>query len=573
MTLKIRVLSDDTINQIAAGEVVENPASVVKELVENAIDAGASKITIEIKGGGHLLIRIVDNGSGMGLEDAKMSLQRHATSKIREVDDLSRLTSMGFRGEALASIASISKLRLETSLDGEEAFEVVCHGGSSITTGTTSRTKGTTFEIASLFYNTPARRKFQKSASRSSAEIMKCVTKLALANRGVAFELISQDISILKTSNDPSRTIEEVLGSEFSKDVKEVLFKESDHEIKGVIGSSFKTRSNRSGQYLFVNQRPIYSPLVSDAVKFAFGTRISSKDFPLFVLWMTIPTDLIDVNVHPQKHTIRFQNEEMVRHFVIQAVQKALSGEEAITMPTFLPKPKLQGAVLREKMPTYSMKESMPRTSPPKERSFFVSHEIKPEFEVLGFVDSYAIVDQVAGDVVFGENTLFLDLYQMQARIAFDAVVKRLKTQTNPPIQTLLFAESIEVSPAEAAIILQHVDVLKAVGFDIRPAKNGVFTIEGVAPIYSAVNVKEMVQKILHEMRVEIDFDKIARLVASSLPTKKTYAKAEVKALLQELLKSSDCAVSPSGKRIFLPLNKSLLDQVFSKGESFYAKN
>lgn len=570
MTSKIHLLSNETINQIAAGEVVEGPSSVVKELVENAIDAGATRVTIEIKGGGHLLIRIVDDGCGMSLEDAKMSLQRHATSKICHVDDLSRLSSMGFRGEALASIASISKLRLVTSLDGDQAFEVVSHGGGEIVASATSRTKGTTFEIGSLFYNTPARRKFQKSASRSSAEIMKCVTKLSLAHKGVAFELISQDITLLKTTNDPNRRIEEALGSEFSKDVREVFFEEEQHFIKGIVGTPLKTRQNRSGQYLFVNERPIYSPLVADTVKDAFGTRIASRDFPIFVLWMKLPSDLIDVNVHPQKHTIRFQNEEMIRHYVIKAVQSALLGEEVVVLPKFEAMPK----TLQEKPARYTPVSKPSPVKIPKE-SLFVSREIEPQFEVLGFVDSYAIIEQIAGISVLGDgkSMVFLDLIQMQSRLVFDDVLKRLQNQSQVAIQSLLFAETIELSPVEAEIVLENLSLLKTIGFEIRPGKGGAFFIEGIAPMYVAASAKEVVQKLVQEMKVEVNFEKMAYLVAGSLSSKKIYAKLEVKAMVSQLLKSLDPEFSPSGKRIFLSIDKITLDQIFSKTQKVYASS
>ncbi|HVX00011.1 MAG TPA: DNA mismatch repair endonuclease MutL, partial [Candidatus Babeliaceae bacterium] len=296
----IRVLTEETINQIAAGEVIENPASVVKELVENAIDAGAHQISIEVKGGGFQLIRVSDDGCGMNQEDALLCFERHATSKIGGIDDLSSLLSMGFRGEALASIASISRVHLITSLHDGQGTEVEVGAGKVKSVGPASRKKGTTFEIRALFYNVPARKKFQKQAAGAFAEIHKLVITLALAHPEIGFELISNEQVILKVipASLESR-ISDLFQSSFLSTKLPISGQERDYAVDGFLGIPADHRSNRTGQYLFVNRRPIFSPQVAWAIKEGYGERLSENRYPLFVVYLTVPPALLDVNVHP----------------------------------------------------------------------------------------------------------------------------------------------------------------------------------------------------------------------------------------------------------------------------------
>ena len=252
MSSRIKVLSDQTINQIAAGEVIENPASVAKELIENSIDAGAISITIEINGGGFQCIRIIDDGVGMSRDDAILSLERHTTSKIRELDDLQTLFSMGFRGEALASIAAISKMTILTA-NGTDGIRIFVDGGKMITVDHCARKQGTTIEVRSLFFNVPARKKFQKTASRSLAEIVKMITKLSLAHPIVAFKLFSHDKEIFHAqASILKRCIHDVLGEKFLQVPTQIQADLETCKIDGFIGSPSEARHNRTGQYLFI---------------------------------------------------------------------------------------------------------------------------------------------------------------------------------------------------------------------------------------------------------------------------------------------------------------------------------
>jgi DNA mismatch repair protein MutL len=339
---KIRVLTEHTINKIAAGEVIENPASVIKELVENSIDAGSTTICVEIQNGGRQLIRITDDGCGMSHDDALLSLERHATSKIKEVDDIQEVTTMGFRGEAIPSIASISKFTLLTCPRTDDGAEVtgtlVCvDGGRIVSCAGAARSTGTTIEVKSLFFNVPVRRKFQKSPAYDIHEIQKILSLIALGYPNVQFELISDQKTLLKTlpplddnsfSDRLRKRIEEVLGKVVSGPLLPVSFEQPPFGIHGFIAPPSVHKPNRTGQYLFINHRAVFSPLVSTAVKEGYGTMLPAQRFPFFILHLSLPGSLVDVNVHPQKKEVRLRQESQLKEIIIRAIQSTFLQEQ-----------------------------------------------------------------------------------------------------------------------------------------------------------------------------------------------------------------------------------------------------
>ena len=348
----IRVLSHTTINQIAAGEVIESPASVVKELVENALDAGASKIWIETLGGGLQKIRVADNGQGMTSEDAVLCFERHATSKLTSEEDLWNLATMGFRGEALASIASIAKVLLQTCDSLGETTEVEMEGGVLQYVRPGARSRGTTVEVRHLFFNVPARKKFQKSPSLCMADITRVVTQLSLAYPFVSFDLRHQNQEVLQAEAEKGEFLDSLgkrvqitLGEEFIKDAFFVDVTADSLRVKGILGSIQNTRPTRSLQYQFINQRAIVSPAISYAVKNAFGTRLAEDRFPIYVLHVDMPYDQVDVNVHPQKKEVRFLKEKELKAELQEKLQEALFSKETGSYSDFDVQPSfLQGS-------------------------------------------------------------------------------------------------------------------------------------------------------------------------------------------------------------------------------------
>lgn len=351
MASKIKVLDEQTINKIAAGEVIENPASVVKELVENAIDAGSTHITVEIVGGGRQLIRVSDNGSGMGSDDAILCLERHATSKIKEVEDIHSLNTMGFRGEAIPSIASISKFSLLTysSPKGESKNDcagtmVIVEGGKILSCSPAVRSHGTTIEVKELFFNIPVRKKFQKSPTHDANEILRIMTLMALGQPQICFELISNQKVLFSCSKVQSNAetsfnenlfsrIKETLGEEYASRLIPVFQEKGEYSLQGFVGYPTEHRLNRTSQYLFINGRAIQSPLISFAVRDGYNACLPSQRYPVFVIHLSIPGSHVDVNVHPQKKEVRFRQEATIKDLIIQGVRQALGQTHAPRIP------------------------------------------------------------------------------------------------------------------------------------------------------------------------------------------------------------------------------------------------
>lgn len=317
--MRIALLPDEVVNQIAAGEVIENPASVVKELADNAIDSAARRIEIEIVSGGQQSIRIEDDGCGMGREDLELCLQRHTTSKLKLLSDLDSLSTMGFRGEALAAIAAVSRMEICTS-DGGAGWRLTGEGGRISAIVECARNRGTTIEVGSLFFNTPARRKFQKSPQANAAQAVRIVQSLALANPGIAWKLFSQKQQVIHVDAGTWKDrILDILGNDFCQ---EGIWLE-DERLFGWLGPPEMARATRLGQYFFVNRRPIFSPLLSKAVREGYGKRIAEGAHPTIVLFLEERPIDFDVNVHPQKREVRFQDESALFCSVRDAVQRA----------------------------------------------------------------------------------------------------------------------------------------------------------------------------------------------------------------------------------------------------------
>lgn len=558
---KIQILSDQTINQIAAGEVVEGPSAVIKELVENAVDAGAGKITVEIKGGGHFYIRVADDGCGMSKDDAILAFERHATSKIQTLDDLTRLTSMGFRGEALASIASVAKVEMSTS-EGEVGTKVICHGGKLIQVAPVSRQKGTTIEVSSLFYNTPARKKFQKGPQQSTAEIVKMMTRLALAHPACHFELISQEKEMLIAKAKMWERVEEVLGKEYTTGASKVMHREEGYGLSGFLGSPSSSRLNRSGQYLFINQRPIVSPLISKILQTAFGTRLAAKMHPIFVLWLEVPPDSIDVNVHPQKSEVRFRDESKIQAVIEKGVSQALFAGKAvnftISKPSSFAEPSLK----------YEMRMPSQPPLPRKEPSLQI--DLLDRIQVWGLLKEIAFIKVEAGFALFGEETgeeevLLLDLFAAESRIQSDQILSRLEQKGSYANQALLFPETLVFTKAEALIIEKNLDLLNAIGMTLRFFGSDCFLLEAVAPYLSSDKCKDLLLELIEELKIALDFHKIISILLRA-KRKRIYRIDEVKPLLRELMKMKDHAYAPSGKRIYISYQIAEISALFKEG-------
>ena len=335
---RIRVLPDGIANQIAAGEVVGRPASVVKELMENAVDAGSTSVTVNYREGGRASIQVVDNGCGMSQTDARLAFERHATSKIREASDLYRLRSFGFRGEALPSIASVAEVELRTRTPQDElGTQVTIHGGRFVSQEPVQTPQGTQFMVRNLFYNTPARRRFLKEPSVEARHIRTEYLRVALCNPSVAFSLYDSDtlVSTLPPANLRQRIVAAIGGKDIAKNLLEVSVDTSMVRVEGFVGRPSAAKKTNKEQYMFVNGRYFSSPYFRKAVLQAYEKLVAPDTQPSYFLYITIDPERIDVNVHPQKTEIKFDDEQALWQIFNAAVRETLGKLGVVPMMDF----------------------------------------------------------------------------------------------------------------------------------------------------------------------------------------------------------------------------------------------
>ncbi len=514
----IFVLPDLVVDQIAAGEVLEHPASAVKEMLENSLDAGARQINVEIEAGGLQRIQIEDDGCGMSRNDALICLKRHATSKIRSADDLQKLMTMGFRGEALAAIASVSQLELRTS-NGKETTRLC---GSIVEP--CARNRGTTIEIRSLFSNTPARLKFQKSPSACAAAVLRTVQTISLAHPDVGFSLLSNGKLVFSCkATDWKRRAEEVLGP-FAHEVK-------GPGVRGLVGQPQEAKLNRSGQTLFVNQRPITSHLVSRAVKEAFGTRIGEALFPVFLLFIDVAPEEVDVNVHPQKKEVRFREEGKLYQVVRAAVEAVFAKEE----PKIAPMPW----------------EFTPATVMP----FVIDDAPVISQEVVLPIVEKAKPIALLGDFLLLEDRPWklVDLRGAEARILFEEMEK-----PKPLMQPLLWPHEMQLGPGEEAERL--VELLSGIGIEARAMGKKRLAIDAVPVGLETAYLESFIQQYganKTERRLAASLTRICR--ASS----RKFSLEEASAIWRRLQSCVDQKYDPLGRKIVVSLTEDQLAEFF----------
>ncbi len=529
MTQRIQRLPEAVVNQIAAGEVVENPASIVKELIENSLDAGARRIEIEIQGGGQQLIRVEDDGCGMSPEDALLCLERHATSKIRAMDDLQALSTMGFRGEALAAIASVSHFELKTG-NAAEATRVMSEGGKVVSVGPCARNQGTTIEVRSLFFNVPARKKFQKSPFATTAQIRRIVETISLAHPDVAFTLVSQRNTLLKvpSNQDWKLRIEDVL----EKHPLEICCSKDQMMIRGLVGGPEKTGPNRNGQYLFVNRRPIFSPLISRAVKEGFGTRIGESSHPSFVLFLELPPDKVDVNIHPQKREARFQDESKIFQFFEDAVSSVFEGPILAKPIDFTP-------------PSFSFAEDPLPIFPQPFRTSSPSLPFSFPEKPIAVIGKFLLLEK--------EGMLLVDLGAAYARILFESMKKE-----KGEVQALIWPLEIPLSRSEAMDGDRISQELLKLGIESR-LLGQILAIDTLPACMEAAHFSQF----FTDWKSEKKLDSVACRFCRSL--KKNYSLEEANLLWRRLQQCSDRKYDPLGNPIWSEIDESDLEKILGK--------
>lgn len=524
---RIQQLSKHLINQIAAGEVIERPASVVKELVENSVDAGAKKISIEITNDCRN-IRIADNGCGIHPDDILLAFTKHATSKIKTDEDLFDIHTLGFRGEALASIISISRLTCTTrTAEFETGTKVKCEN-SEVNKVETGCAVGTIMDIKDLFYNIPARLKFLKSASTEFSYIQELLQSIALANPDVAFELKRDGKTTLKTTGlgDLKRTIKELFNAEVTDNLKEVLKtdKIAGMQISGYVSTPDFTRSSKKNYYMFINKRAVKCPVFQKSIDNAYKNLIASGKYPFVVLNLEIPPADVDVNVHPTKKEVRYKNTNMVFNFIYTAIQGGLTNyvEKPFAEMSIRPEPSEfrepvgilnfpkseTGEIYFDKTEdsmyvSDNMMEKISQSLPFKreetvEQAKLITHvekEPEPEENIIGqYKNTYILIER-------DEGLEIVDQHIAEERYIYE----KLKSQKNVVSQLLFVSDVLTVSSAEAELIKENIEKFEKFGYGIEFLKENELIFRKVPQLIAKVNPKEILSEILENIEGDID--------------------------------------------------------------------
>jgi DNA mismatch repair protein MutL len=513
---RIQRLPTDLANQIAAGEVVERPASVVKELIENALDAGATRIKVELENGGTLLVRVVDDGEGMSADDAVLSLERHATSKIRAKEDLFTLRTFGFRGEALPSIASVSKLRLLTRVrEAAEAMEVVVEGGGSARVRPLGAPEGTTLEVRDLFYNVPARRKFLKSAPTEAAHVTEAVMLAALARHDVSFFLVRDGRAVREWLRVPTRRDRAMQAFENER-LEPCLGERGPMHIEAYLSAPERARAGAVALHLLVNGRPVRDRMLARAVSQAYGSVLPVGRYPVGVVYIEAPPDQVDVNVHPQKAEVRFSDARALFDAVTRELHRSLAGAFSIPSPGLARgwgSPPAGGMSVPN---AGSLAESFGSADPWKlgppqpvvgidARTEVVptGASIEPTlFEGAGFYGSLDFLAQVRSTflVCAGSDGLYvLDQHAAAERVTFHRL-RRSFARRSIATQRLLLPEVIELLPAEVVALEQRAEDVLALGIELRAVGPQAVAVHAVPMLLARSRPERLVRDLVAEL-------------------------------------------------------------------------
>ncbi|HYU35824.1 MAG TPA: DNA mismatch repair endonuclease MutL [Thermoanaerobaculia bacterium] len=600
---RIHLLPDHLASQIAAGEVVERPASVVKELVENALDAGASEIEIQLEHGGKARIQVTDDGSGMGRDDALLAFDRHATSKIASFDDLERVATLGFRGEALASIASVARVELTTAEEAGDGHRVSIEGGRVRIVEPHGRPRGTTLDIRSLFFNVPARRKFLKSPQTELRRCLEVVQGYALARPDVRFLVLHEGRILLDVlpagAAGPLERIGQVFGSELAGHLVEIpadrlLEAVRDGErISGFVGDPETARGRR--QLVFVNRRLLRDRAVLAAFYRAVREEWKSEDFPALVLFLDIPPEDVDVNVHPQKAEVRFRDPGLIDR-IYDAIRRGLErarGEEAAPLRTPASEPYVPFAwqgLGQMAQPEAWQRDRLPAETPVQvtgassggERLAAPSYApvqrpIVPLSGRSGEARPFRLLGQYKGTLILleGPDGLYLiDQHVAHERILYERLRRSLAAEMTP-VQHLLTPPLLEFSPAERLRLLELAPALDACGFGLAALSGNTLALTSVPAVLTSGEAEPLLRALAggdHEGAAAEDLRRrILEALAASLACKAAVkmhhplAPLEMEALVAELFAAEQPYACPHGRPIVLQMPDSDLERRFGR--------
>ncbi len=585
--MPIRILSEQLISQIAAGEVVERPASVVKELVENSLDAGATAVHVEVEQGGLRLIRVRDSGNGMTREELPLALARHATSKIASLDELECVQSMGFRGEALPSIASVSRLTLTSRATGSEA--AWCMAGVDCEPRPAAQASGTLVEVRDLFYNVPARRKFMRSERTEFSHIDQVFQRLALSRFDVEFGLVHDgrtlySLPAANSLNDQERRLTQVCGEAFASHLRRVEIEKAGLSLHGWIALPAFSRSQPDLQYFYVNGRTVRDKLVNHALRQAYADVLHNSRFPAFVLNLAMDPRQVDVNAHPAKHEVRFREPRLVHDFLFRAVQESLA--EVRPDPT---QHRVNSSVLASDVSATSLLSHQSglglSVSEPLDAAYRAAFEashrasaIMPpqvqdnEVPPLG----YALA-QLHGVFILAQNRqglVLVDMHAAHERVVYEAM-KRDLSQGGVRSQPLLVPFTVQVSAAQADLAERHASTLMGMGLELDRGGPLTLRVRAVPALLQAEDAAQMVQDVLSDLetqgsaaRLQETQDQILGNMAcrNAVRANRRLTLDEMNRLLRDMERTERAGVCNHGRPTWVQVDLPELDRLFLRG-------
>lgn len=586
--MKIKVLSEQLASQIAAGEVIERPSSVVKELIENAIDAGATQIELEIKDAGKKLIQVSDNGVGIPADEIALAVSRHATSKLSKAEDLFDIRTLGFRGEALSSIGSVAKLSIVSKhRDADLGAEVSVDGGKTEGVKAKSAPDGTVVRVEDLFFNVPARLKFLKTNTTENRQVTGLVTRYALAYPHIRWQLIQDGRVYLQTtgSGDRKEILQSLFGVSDAKRMLPILFEDGEMRIEGFISELGLTRSNRRDITLFVNGRWVQDASLTAAVIRAYNTMLMVGRFPVVVLFIQMPPNMVDVNVHPSKAEVRFKESDQVFSTVQRAIRRGLLA--------YSPVPELNTAVLWGR-PVEDISTSKPvqmeapwQMPDQQHEKTEESERVQTGFQPVGQTQSLQaplssdylpvlrLVGQVAATYLIAEGPdglYLIDQHAAHERVLFEQMMAQARSGIVPS-QALLEAAVVELTPEKAGILEERLDVLKGLGFEIENFGPNTFALRAVPAILAGGDPAEAIYAVVNAfeeeetpLMAEIQ-DLVAARVCKRMAIKagQILSPEEQKNLLLNLETCQVPRTCPHGRPTMIHLSAMMLERQFGR--------
>jgi DNA mismatch repair protein MutL len=600
---RIRLLPETVASQVAAGEVVERPASVVKELIENSIDAGARKIDIVIRRGGISVVRVIDDGCGMDRDDGLLSLERHATSKIRSAADLQAVATLGFRGEALPSIASVSRFRLTTREAGAVAgTEIVVNGGKIDIVRDGGEAPGTQVEVRSLFYNLPARRKFLRSENTESRNIEHQIHLQAISHPRIGFSLVRDDRMLfqLPAAVTLSDRIRDLYGTELLERLVEINSASSGKtRVGGFIGQAGLSRQTRAQQHVFVNGRAIESGLLTAAIREGYHTALMKGQYPVTFLFLELDPATVDVNVHPAKREVRFRDPTAVRDAIVRSIQQTLERGRLAWQEKFRAPPIALVAVPGKPAPDFKLR---PEVAAPEEFHRELPHlgrtvagvetvarvvdpgrAIKPDeapsrapvrrdaaqqqFQIIGVLSKLYVLMENADGLVL------VDQHAAHERILFEELRRRMEEQ-GVPTQKLLLPQTFDVPPRDADWIERNISILQKMGIGIESFGPGTFKIDSLPGFLNVSDPAQFMRKVIDDLKsagnstslVRLGEEMIAKTVCRhAVKANDPLRYPEVEKLIRDLLACDLPYCCPHGRPTMIQISLAELEKKFGR--------